>query len=127
MLAVLAPRVTFGRMTVIERISNYLDKRSRTQTWLAEQTGFDQSSISRVLRGAQRLYFDQAIAICKALDELAGLPPKAQERTPEETIILKMVETLGFERAMRRLMNEDGVTFGPASSATQFDRRTGTK
>lgn len=118
-------------MTIAERVSRLMHERDRSQSWLEKQTGISQSAISRFLRGEQRLYFDQAVAISAALevslDELAGLPPKAQERTPEESTILKMVETLGFEKAMRRLMHEDGVTFGPASTAAQSERRTGTR
>lgn len=134
MIAVLERPRKSSVMTVIDRLLAYLDERARTQTWLASRTGIDQSSISRVLRGAQRLYFDQAIEIAKALDvsldDLAGIPTPSNEKPPEASTIDQIVKSLGYEEALRRLVREPGPVFGPASTdrkPEEDQRRTGTR
>lgn len=130
-LVVRASSASTRCMTPTERILGILERLDRSQAWLADKAGLDATMISRVLNGKQRLYFDQAVSICLALDisldELAGLEPKAQQRTPEESKILGMIELLGYERATKRLMREEGAVFGPPSTEVQVAARTGTK
>lgn len=128
--------VSSGRMTLAERLAKLMHESDRSQVWLERQTGISQSAISRVLRGDQRLYFDQAAEIAKALDvsldELAGLPPRAHEKAPELSAINAIVKSLGHEEALKRLLREPGPAFGPPVKEDGGDaeggyRRTGTR
>lgn len=98
-------------MTVVERLEALMHIRDRSQAWLGEMVGMPQSSISKVLRGEQRLYLDQAMKIADALEvsleELTGHEPigeaQKKEQSPDVATILRIAETLGFEETLRRL------------------------
>jgi len=98
-------------MTTHERLDALLLMRGKSQSWLGAETGMGQSAISRVLRGEQRLYLDQAIKICDALEvtleDLTGHEPVGEatkkEQSPDVATILRIAETLGFDEALRRL------------------------
>lgn len=113
-------------MTIAERVSKLMHERDRSQTWLERQTGISQSAISRFLRGEQRLYVDQAVAISRALevslDELVGLEPSTKHETPEDAAISAIVRVLGREEALRRLARDPGqVTLGNTVSEEFLD------
>lgn len=128
-------------MTIAERIEELLHTRRRSQAWLGEAAGMTQSSISRVLRGEQRLYLDQASAIAKALDvsldELASesptsavdaTRPNSPEPSPEEWVVLKVVRRLGLaaDEAIERLMRPPGPEIEvPPTPASHLRRNTG--
>lgn len=113
-------------MTIAERVSKLMHERDRSQTWLERQTGISQSAISRFLRGEQRLYVDQAVAISQALevslDELVGLDALAKNETPEDAAIRAIVRVIGRDEALRRLARDPGqVTLGNTVSEEFLD------
>ena len=126
---------------VIQRIELLMFKQGRSQAWLGEAIGMPQSSVSRALRGEQRLYLDQAVAIAKALetslDHLTCENPSeadqsetthAPEPSPEEWVVLKVIRRLGLaaDEAIDRLMRPPGPEIEvPPTPASHLRRNTG--
>jgi transcriptional regulator with XRE-family HTH domain len=49
-------------------VNRHLYDRNRTQAWLAQQVGYTNSSLSRIMRGRHKPNADLALAISEALD-----------------------------------------------------------
>ena len=121
-------------MELATRIAKLLDEREQSQSWLARKTGIDQSSLSKVISGKQRLYADQLAEIAAVLgvspNELLGVPTQPAELPPEEFAALAVVRELGPKEAMKRLLRPPGTVFGPVEPQSGYkddQKKTGTK
>ena len=96
-----------------EKILRRMEERGLTQADLARLTKLHPTAVSRVLRGEQRLYVDQALRVAIALDlpldyladDSLESPPPSPTLTPDEDACLRLVRVLGAQQALQRLAN----------------------
>lgn len=118
----------YGDMEIGDRINKLLTDLEKSQSWLARQTGIDQSAISRVVSGKQRLFADQLGAIADAFkvsaDEILGRKTIPPAIPGDMQTVLDIIEEIGTGDALKRLVRPPGPQFGHIEPK---DQRTGTK
>lgn len=106
-------------MSFAERLNHLLDERRLSQADLALAVDMSKSTVSEWANDKSMPAVDKAIRLAKhfgvSLDYLFGLvdeprPPVAEE-TDQERTLRHMVEAIGFDEAIRRLMAAPGVKY----------------
>lgn len=90
-----------------------MEERRLSQADVARAAGLQQTAVSRILNGKQRLYLDQAKRIADFLgvpvsylaDDDADAPKSDPGLSEADRTILAMARVLGHEAAMLRLMS----------------------
>ena len=106
--------------------------RGLDQVTLAQKVGVSKSSMSRILNGTQepkiRLASDLAVALEVPLDYLVNdsavlqAPVKTMPLTDDQLTILSIVDRLGYEVAIDRLLAVQGSV--PANPPAQFQNHS---
>jgi transcriptional regulator with XRE-family HTH domain len=110
-------------MELVQKLTRLMEARRLSQADVARAAGMQQTAISRVLSGKQRLYLDQAQRIADFLsvgvdyladdtqDEPRPLNPESS-LTEDERAILRLSRLLDPEQALLRLATEPVVRYG---------------
>lgn len=111
--------LSLGRMGYADKLQQLCLLRGMDQVTLAQKVGVSKSSMSRILNGTQepklRLASDLAEALEVPLDYLVNdsavlqPPVKTMPLTDEQLTILSIVDRLGYEAAIDRLLAVQGT------------------